>query len=113
MLHCNMTSNLTIQLELEDLLADLHFARRADKLGRLALLAYCNCKGWARRAGKEDIADQALDMFTENPCLSKDEFLERIDHLMAALECHLAAYQRDGGHFAMRAASEIRPAVHH
>jgi hypothetical protein len=47
MLQCNMTTSLNIQLTLEDLLADLRFARRHDQLGRLALLAYCEVKGWA------------------------------------------------------------------
>ena len=40
MLHCNMNTSPSIQLVLEDLLADLHHARRNTDLGRLALLAY-------------------------------------------------------------------------
>ena len=80
---------------LEDLLADLQFARRHSMLGRLALLAYCDTKGWARQAGKPDIADKALKMFTETPCLTRDEFLEGIDSLIATLERHLVEYQRN------------------
>jgi hypothetical protein len=72
MLRRNMTNSLGIQLGLEDLLADLHHARRNRELGRLALLAYCEVRGWARQAGKPDIADSATRMFTENPCVSKD-----------------------------------------
>jgi hypothetical protein len=30
-------------------------------------------------------------MFTENPCVSRDEFLEKIDTLIAALERHQLA----------------------
>lgn len=95
MLQCNMTNSIDIQLGLEDLLADLHFARKHDELGRLALLAYCEVKGWARRAGKTDVADKALRMFSVNPCLSKDEFLEGIDTLVATLELHEREYLRN------------------
>lgn len=94
MLHCNMTHSINIQLGLEDLLADLHFARKHDQLGRLALLAYCEVKGWARRAGKPDVADSALRMFAENPCVNKKEFLQGIDNLIATLELHEGEYQR-------------------
>jgi hypothetical protein len=104
MLHCNMNTSLDIQLGLEDLLADLHFARRDDKLGRLALLAYCEVKGWARRAGKPYVADEALRMFSESPCLSKQEFLERVDNLIATLERHQNEYQRLSGGYSIRAA---------
>ena len=86
MLHCTMTTSHSIQLALEDLLADLHHARRQGDLGRLALLAYCEVRGWARQAGKADIADGAARLFTENPCVSRDEFLAKVDTLIAALE---------------------------
>ena len=89
MLHCTMTTSHSIQLALEDLLADLHHARRQGDLGRLALLAYCEVRGWARQAGKADIADGAACLFTENPCVSRDEFLVKIDTLIANLERHL------------------------
>jgi len=94
MLHCNMTHSLDSQLTLEDLLADLKHARKGGSLGRLALLAYCDTKGWARQAGKPDIADKALKMFTETPCLTREAFLEGIDELIATLERHLVEYQR-------------------
>jgi hypothetical protein len=45
MLQCNMNDSISIQLGLEDLLAELRFARRNEQLGRLALLAYCEVKG--------------------------------------------------------------------
>ncbi|MCF8167267.1 MAG: hypothetical protein K9J77_01460 [Rhodoferax sp.] len=75
-----------IQLGLEDLLADLQHARRENQLGRLALLTYCEVRNWARRAGKHDIADGATRMFTENPCVSKEEFLAKVDTVIATLE---------------------------
>lgn len=92
MLQRNMTT--TIQLALDDLLADLHFARRSGDLGRLALLAYCEVRGWARMAGKTDIATKAAGMFTQEPCLSREEFLSRIDVLVATLELHQQEYLR-------------------
>jgi hypothetical protein len=94
MLQCNMTISLNIQLALEDLLADLRYARRHDQLGRLALLAYCEVKGWARMSGRPDLADISLRMFSEKPSVSKVEFLENIDTLIATLELHEEEYRR-------------------
>ncbi|NVO06507.1 MAG: hypothetical protein HXX19_11515 [Rhodoferax sp.] len=108
-----MTYSIDIQLGLEDLLADLHFARKHDELGRLALLAYCDVKGWARRAGKSDVADTALRMFSENPCLSKEAFLAGIDSLIATLELHEREYQRNNARYAQGAASDVRTLVCH
>jgi hypothetical protein len=105
MLHCTMTASLDLQFGLEDLLADLHFARKEDNLGRLALLAYCECKGWARRAGKLDVAEAALKMFSANPCFTKEEFLEGIDNLIATLERHQKEYQRQSLRQAIRTTS--------
>jgi hypothetical protein len=99
MLQCNMTTSIVIQLALDDLLADLHHARRSRQLGRLALLAYCEVRSWARQAGKPDIADSASTMFTENPCVSKEEFLENVDNLIRLLERHQSEYQRQTQHF--------------
>lgn len=107
MLHCNMTNPVDIQLGLEDLLANLHFARKHDQLGRLALLAYCEVKGWARRAGKADVADTALRMFSTNPCLSKDEFLAGIDNLVATLELHEYEYQRTNARYSTNAFTDL------
>jgi hypothetical protein len=99
MLHCTMNTSPAIQFGLEDLLADLHHARRNNDLGRLALLAYCEVRGWARQAGKLDIAESAMAMFTENPCVSKAEFLAKIDRLIATLELHQRAYPPPGVQF--------------
>jgi hypothetical protein len=89
-----MNHSQNTQLVLEDLLADLHFARRHDELGRLALLAYCDVKRWARMASKPDVADTALRMFSEIPCINKVDFLKGIDKLIAMLELHDQQYRR-------------------
>ena len=107
MLHCNMTHSIDIQLELEDLLADLRFARKSDNLGRLALLAYCDAKGWARRAGKSDVADTALRMFSGSPCINKEAFLADIDNLIASLELHDREHQRNSARYSANASAVL------
>lgn len=86
MLHCTMNTSISLQLGLDDLLADLVHARRRDELGRLALLAYCEVRCWARQAGEPTIAERATVMFTEQPRTSKDVFLAKVDALIADLE---------------------------
>ena len=102
MLRRTMITSLGIQLGLEDLLADLRYARKNGELGRLALLAYCDVRGWARQAGQPDIADSATCMFIENPCVSKDEFLAKVDTLIATLERQQRAYPKPIQPFAPR-----------
>ncbi len=92
-----MGTSLAIQQGLEDLLADLHYARRGQALGRLALLAYCDVKSWARQAGMPDIADGATRMFTQTPCICREDFLSNIDGLIATLERHQKSYQKING----------------
>jgi hypothetical protein len=92
MLHCNMTTSLSIQLGLEDLLADLHHARRHQELGRLALLSYCEVRSWARQAGEGGIAEHSTQIFTQDPCVSKDAFLAKVDLLITALEGMQASF---------------------
>lgn len=106
-----MTNSLGIQLGLEDLLADLHHARRNRELGRLALLAYCEVRGWARQAGKPDIADSATRMFTENPCVSKDEFLAKVDRLITTLELHQQEFPRKVSPFLPRFTASVSEAA--
>lgn len=79
-------------LLLKDLLADLHFARKHEQLGRLALLAFCDVKRWARLAGKHEVADTALRMFSSIPCINKVDFLQSIDKLIEMLELHDQQY---------------------
>ncbi|WP_280151425.1 hypothetical protein [Piscinibacter sp. XHJ-5] len=90
MLQCNMPSARNLQLNLEDLLADLRHARRRDDLGRLALVAYCEVRRWARDAGDLVLAEHASDLITGSPHASREAFLVRIDKLIQ----ELAALQR-------------------
>lgn len=108
-----MTTPLNIQLALEDLLADLHFARKNEQLGKLALLAYCDVKRWARQAGKDDVADMALSMFADRPCQSKEEFLRGIDQLLGSLQWHDIEYQRSTTRFALTSENTYSLAVQH
>ena len=86
MLHCNMTVSRILQLSLDDLLADLRYARRQGELARLALLAYCEVRRWARQAGETDIAEHAAAMITETPYASRQSFLDQVDGLIAELD---------------------------
>jgi len=87
MLHCNMEpSMMNSQWDLEDLLADLHHARKREDLGRLAFVAYCDVRRWAREAGRHMLAEQAARLITESPHRSREEFLVQIDRLIHELE---------------------------
>ena len=86
MLHCTMTSSRSLQLGLQGLLADLRQARKLDDLGRLALLAYCEVRRWARDAGDLAIADHASALITGSPHASREAFLGHIDDLIHELE---------------------------
>jgi hypothetical protein len=86
MLHRNMTSATSLQLGLEDLLADLRYARRKNDLGRLALIAYCEVRRWARDAGDLVLADRASHLITGSPHVSREAFLAEIDTLIHELE---------------------------
>jgi hypothetical protein len=86
MLHCNMTtSNPSLQTGLEDLLGDLKFARRSDDLGRLALLAYCEVRRWARVAGEPALAQHSMDLFNQHPHTNRETFITEVDALIAEL----------------------------
>ena len=102
MLHCTMTPTPNLQLGLEDLLADLRHARRRDDLGRLALVAYCEVRRWARDAGDFVLAEHASELITGSPHVSREAFLVRIDNLIHELEevLPLAARGLRDGNFA-------------
>jgi hypothetical protein len=85
MLHCNMSAS-SIQLRVDDMLADLRHARRTDDLGRLALIAYCEVRRWARSIGERELAEQASRMVIDTPHVSREAFLCRIDRLVDELE---------------------------
>ncbi len=86
MLHRNMNTMESLLQGLDDLLADLQHARRSGELGRLALLSYCEVRNWARRAGESQLADHSRNMFTEQPHISREAFLNEVDSLIMELE---------------------------
>ena len=86
MLHCNMDANERLKLALEDVLADLRHARRADDLGRLALLSYCDVRRWARVAQQEGLAEHSHELVLKCPHASRKEFLSAVDRLIAEAE---------------------------
>jgi hypothetical protein len=86
MLHCTMGTTTSLQMGLDDLLADLRHARRTGELGRLALLAFCDVRSWARQAGLTDVAEHSLAMFADQPHTSREAFLTQIDGLILELE---------------------------
>ena len=95
MLHCNMNaSSLSLQNGLEDILGDLRFARREGDLGRLALVAYCEVRRWARQAEAQELAMHSSALVSNFPHASRDDFLQAVDALIAELEqarCHVAS----------------------
>lgn len=87
MLQCNMNASfLSLQNGLEDILGDLRFARRKGDLGRLALLAYCEVRRWARDAEAQGLARRSSALVNNFPHASRDEFLAAVDELIAELE---------------------------
>ena len=84
MLRCNMNAPTT-PLALDSLLADLELARKNEDLGRLAFLAYCEVRRWARGAGKTALANHASELVVSTPHPSRDNFLEQIDLLILEL----------------------------
>lgn len=86
MLHCIMSTTAAhTQHCLEELLGDMLHARRNGDMGRLALLAYCEVRRWARQAGETDLAERSADLITRHPHASKEQFLAQIDGLIDAL----------------------------
>lgn len=87
MLHRNMNaSNALLLPGLEDLLGDLQYARRSGDMGRLALLAYCEVRRWARQAGEQSLAEHSTELITRSPHTSREEFMEQVDELIIELE---------------------------
>jgi hypothetical protein len=50
------------------------------------MLASCETKTWAQRAGRQEIADEATNLFAVESTYSRDEFLGGIDALIDALK---------------------------
>jgi hypothetical protein len=86
MLRRSMSDHLAIYLGLDDVLGDLQHARRRGDLGRLALLAYCEVRRWARQAGEPELAASSLALIIDSPSPTRSEFLHRVDGLIEALE---------------------------
>ncbi len=86
MLHCNMNTALNLQLGLDDLIADLRHSRKRGDLGRLAFVAYCEVRRWARTAGEVELEDRSSRVITGSPHDSREAFLAQIDDLILALE---------------------------
>ena len=86
MLHCNMKTALNLQLGLDDLLADMRNSRKRGDLGRLAFIAYCEVRRWARTAGDIELADHSSRGITGSPHASREAFLAYIDDLIQELE---------------------------
>lgn len=75
-----------LRSSLEDLLGDLWHARRRGDLGRLALLLYCEVRRWARQAGEQALAQQASALIVDGPSASREDYLARVDRMIAELE---------------------------
>ncbi|HEX6019853.1 MAG TPA: hypothetical protein VFZ28_17300 [Burkholderiaceae bacterium] len=87
MLHRNMAAGTDrLQLSLDDVLGDLERARTNGDLGRLALLAFCEVRRWARQAGEAELAQHSLALITEQPQATRAEFLSRVDRLIDELK---------------------------
>jgi hypothetical protein len=87
MLHRSMSTNsITVKLRLDDVLGDLQHARRTGNIGRLALLAYCEVRRWARIAGEQELAEHSTDLVMKSPHSTRDEFLSGVDSLIEELQ---------------------------
>lgn len=88
MLHCNMNLSAPsdLFLGLEDVLANLHHARRREDLGRLALLTYWDVRKWARSAHRDALADRAFEVIAQRPHPSRSALLALVDEVIVELE---------------------------
>jgi hypothetical protein len=94
MLRCNMESADKLQLALDDLLADLRHARRTEALGRMALIAWCEVRPWARKAGEPELAAWVSEIFVHSPHPSREAFLRAVDELIGRLAAVLERRRR-------------------
>jgi hypothetical protein len=77
---------MRLRLELEDVLGGLQHARRADDLGRLALLTYWEVRKWARWAHQEALEELASQLVMNQPHPSRAAFLAQVDLVIQELE---------------------------
>jgi hypothetical protein len=87
MLHCNMSTNsIIVKLGLDDVLGEMEHARRTGNIGRLALLAYCEVRRWARAAGEQALAEHSSELVMNSPHSTRDQFLSGVDSLIEELQ---------------------------
>jgi hypothetical protein len=87
MLHRTMESlSTTLMVGLEDLVADVSYARRQQNLGRLALLCYCELRPWARQAHENRLAELTWALSARSTPVSRSQFLEHVDVVIGELE---------------------------
>ena len=79
-------NSMTVKLCLDDVLGDLQHARRTGNIGRLALLAYCEVRRWARVAGEQALAEHSTELVMKSPHSTRDEFLSGVDSLIEELQ---------------------------
>jgi hypothetical protein len=87
-----MVTATQLRTGLEDVLAELHHARRSGDLGRLAVLSYCDLKRWARIAGHESLARRSWELIFNCPHATHDDFLSAADTLIQDAEFALCSY---------------------
>ncbi len=87
MLRCTMNA-LTpkLKLGLDDLLADLWYARRSGDLGRLALVTYYEVRRWAKLAGDPTLVEHSSVLLMGHLHPDRDSFLADADRLISELE---------------------------
>lgn len=97
MLHCTMNAhqNSALRLHLDDVLGDLHYARRMDNLGRLVHVTYWDVRRWARLAHREALASRAADLIRSQPQPSREACLEIVDDVIRELQRIQAEFVED------------------
>lgn len=80
------TAPESLQLGIEELLVDLQHARKSGDLGRVALLAYCEVRRWARVAGEQALAEQSAALISDLPHADRATFIAAVDALIDEIE---------------------------
>ncbi len=75
-----------LRLGLDDLLADLWYARRTGDLGRLALVSYYEVRRWAKLVGEPTLVEHSSVLLMGQPHVDRDSFLKDADRLIGELE---------------------------
>jgi hypothetical protein len=75
-----------LRLGLDDLLADLWYARRTGDLGRLALVSYYEVRRWAKLVGEPTLVEHSSVLLMGQPHVDRDSFLQDADRLIGELE---------------------------